>query len=204
MSGITLATEDELSEQVGLMLADEAGLLVDQKLRKGGYGYLRARITNFCQMALQHPVVVIADLDRQQCPSTLLAQWLGTKKRPDNLLVRIAVREIEAWLLADHHAMRDLLGARVGPLPRKPDILRDPKNTLLTLAKRAPRNVRDDLLPASSAVIASQGLGYNARLCGMVKSLWNPARASELSPSLRKARQRLKELAARTEPRAVR
>jgi len=195
MIGITLATEDELSEEVGRILTAEVHVHIDQNLRKGGSGYLKSRISNFCKMAAHHPVLVISDLDRQRCPSQLIAQWLGRRERPDQLLIRIAVREIEAWLLADHEAMRALLKAGARRLPRDPDGLTDPKRTLLNLAERAPRQVRDDLLPAPGA-LASQGLGYNARLCETVRALWSPARAATLSPSLRRARERLKEFAA--------
>jgi hypothetical protein len=108
----------------------------------------------------------------------------------------VAVREIESWLLADHEAMRGLLGARAGRLPPDPDELPDPKQTLIELAQRAPRTVRDELL-ADQGAFASQGLGYNTLLARMVREAWRPARAAERSFSLAKARIRLKELAAR-------
>jgi hypothetical protein len=38
MASIVLATEDELSEQVGIRLATEIGLEVALSLRKNGYG----------------------------------------------------------------------------------------------------------------------------------------------------------------------
>ena len=60
---IVLATEDQLSEEVGLKLAANAGLNVVQKLRQGGNGYLKKRMRNFCEIARQVPVVVLADLD---------------------------------------------------------------------------------------------------------------------------------------------
>jgi hypothetical protein len=197
MKSIVLATEDVLSEQAGLRLAREAGLTVHQQLRRGGSGYLKSRIPNFCEMALFQTVVVISDLDQLPCPSELLADWLGPRKKPDNLLIRVAVREIESWLLADHQAMRELLGRRAGTLPREPESLRDPKGTLLNLARNAPRSVRQDLLPEPGS-IASQGLGFNSRLSSIVKTVWNPARAAERAPSLRKMRVRLRELVQRS------
>lgn len=101
MKSIVLATEDVLSEEAGLRLAAEAGLRVEQQLRRSGNGYLKSRIPNFCEMAAFRTVVVISDLDQIQCPSKLLADWLGPRSKPDNLLLRVAVREIESWLLAD-------------------------------------------------------------------------------------------------------
>lgn len=196
MASISLATEDELSEAVGLRLAIDAGLDVDQCFRRGGSGYLRIQIAKFCEIARIRPVVVMTDLDRARCPATLIETWLNGRRRPANLLVRIAVREVESWLLADHKTMRGMLSGDRIALPQAPDSLPDPKASLLRLACRAPRAVREDLLPARGA-IASQGLGYNNRLCGLVRSDWDPERASVLSPSLRRTRQRLAELAQR-------
>jgi hypothetical protein len=92
--------------------------------------------------------------------------------------------------------MRRLLGRRVSKLPREPEALLDPKGTLLSLARHAPRDVREDLLPPEGA-IASQGLGFNPRLGNLIRTDWNPARAAERSPSLQRTRERLRELAQR-------
>lgn len=198
MVGLAIATEDELSEAVAVRLVADAApsLPVTQTLRRNGFGYLRSRMANWCGLAGHQPVLVLTDLDQIACPAELLRQWRGRLKPPDDLLVRVAVREVEAWLLADHEAMRLLFGAR-GRLPAEPDQLPDPKAHLLALAaKYAPRDVRLDLVKTSGAM-SSQGLGYNARLSYWVQTCWHPARAAECSPSLRRARMRLQELAQR-------
>ena len=107
----------------------------------------------------------------------------------------MAVREIEGWLLADHVAMKFLLGNRAN-VPRDPDGIRDPKECLLRLAREAARDVKRDLL-AERGAIASQGLGYNQRLCDCVNTSWSPTRAAERSDSLNRVIQRLEQLSAR-------
>jgi hypothetical protein len=194
MQWIALATEDELSEQVGLHLAHEAGFEVGECLRRGGNGYLRSRVANFCQMSQTLPVLLITDLDQARCASTLVKEWLGKKQKPASFMFRVAVREVESWLLADHDAMRALLGRKATKLPTAPDDLQDPKEALLRLALNAPRDVRDDLVVKQGS-IASQGIGYNARLCGLVRDSWQAARAANRSPSLQRARIRLREFA---------
>ena len=179
-----------------MRLAAEAGLQVSQLIRRNGKGYLQSRFRNFCQMASFQTVLVLADLDRARSPSELLADWFGTREAPSGLVVRFAVREVEAWILADHQAMRELVGSRAGRFPDDPESLLDPKQTLLNLARRAPRQVRDDLLPARGAV-ASQGLGFNSRMSEVIQRSWDPARASKQSPSLQRARNRLREVAER-------
>lgn len=196
MVSVVLGTEDELSEAIGLrLLAEQGGVLDDPLLlRKSGFGYLRSKMDSWRQLAQRQPVVLITDLDRVACPLLLLSDWLGANPLPNNLLLRIAVREVESWLLADHEAMRALLGS--GRLPPQPDELPDPKQHLLRLAKRAPRSVRLDLIREEGSVSA-QGLGYNARLTDLVRSGWSPEKGAERSPSLARARRRIAELADR-------
>lgn len=194
MRAIALATEDELSEAIGLRLIaespfHEADVL---PLRRNGSGYLKSKVESWCQLAGQQVVLLLTDLDQIDCPVALRNEWLGTRPVPDRLLLRIAVREIESWVLADHDAMRKLIGDR-GKLPPAPDELGDPKAFLLNMVRKyAPRDVKQDLL-AERGAMASQGLGYNRRLVAWVKSDWSPDRAAARSPSLLRARQALRD-----------
>lgn len=194
---IALATEDELSEAVGSRLVMEMGpnFEIGLRLRKGGFGYLRSKLSNFCEMAAREPMLLITDLDSGECAYSLITDWMGKLQRPEKMLFRVAVREIESWLLADHDAMAALLKCSKAKLPRQPDELNDPKQTLLELAKKAPRDVRYDLI-ADSGAIASQGLGYNQRLGNLVNQHWDPESAAVRSNSLHRTRLRLRELAA--------
>lgn len=193
MISIVLATEDELSEEVGRRLLKQHGIVPSLSLRKQGYGYLKSSIHKFCKMAERQPVLLITDLDNANCPSLLQRKWMGSRKKPERFLFRVAVREVESWLLADHEGLRSFLGPRTGRLPGRPDELSDPKQCLLALAEAAPRDIRADILPAKGAV-AAQGLGYNNRLASYVRTIWSPDRAAELSPSLQRATRRLSEL----------
>lgn len=179
-----------------MKLAEEVGLAVHQRLRRGGFGYLKSKILNFCQMAEHVPLLMLTDLDRLPCAPNLISNWLGQRELPPGLLLRVAVREVESWLLADHAAMGGFLGLSVDVLPNDPDRLNDPKQSLLTLAQRARRSVRDDLV-VKKGTVASQGLGYNARLCKLVRQDWSPNLAAARSPSLARARLRLREFAAK-------
>jgi hypothetical protein len=100
MTPVALATEDELSEAVGVKLLSEHPVLTETSpmlLRKNGFGYLRSRMDSWRQMANRQIVVVLTDLDRLACPLLLLEDWLGAdRQHPENLLLRIAEREDEA------------------------------------------------------------------------------------------------------------
>ncbi len=194
---VALATEDELSEAVGLRLLNEHEILVrtpPMPLRRGGFGYLRSRMNSWKQMAQNQIVMLLTDLDKIVCPVLLLEDWLGVDRAcPDNLIFRIAEREVESWLLADHEALVRLMGKRA-KLARAPDILPEPKQFLLEQAKKAPRAIREDLVAATGAM-AKQGLGYNARLVRWVETEWCPQRAADRSPSLARARRALNQVA---------
>lgn len=195
MMPMALATEDVLSEAIGLRLLSElpAPVTPGLLLRKGGFGYLRSGMDKWRQLAQHQNVLILTDLDQVACPVALRSDWLGNKPAPAGLLLRIAVREVESWVLADHEAIRRLIGPK-GTLPPEPDTLPDPKQHLLKLAKLATRVVRDDLVKETGA-IASQGMGYNQRLTAWVGSDWSPERAAQRSPSLQRTRLRLHELA---------
>lgn len=191
---LLVATEDELSEAVVYRLVIEARGSVEalQPVRKEGNGYLRRSIDKFCETARRVPVIVLTDLDAASCPPTLIREWFGTKFPPSKLVFRVAVREVEAWLLADREGIGEFLHISPHKIDPNPEALPDPKRYLLNLARLAPRELRNDLLPIKGAA-ASQGFGYNARLREFVESGWSAERASNRSQSLRKASCRIRE-----------
>jgi len=191
---VFLATEDELSEVIAEKLLREAHSEIStiNKLRRGGFGYLRSKMDSWRQLATQFPVFVFTDLDAVECAPSLIKKWCGDQPLPNGLHIRIAVREVESWLLADKHAVRTLIGPK-GQIPTAPDELNDPKIELLRLAKKAPRTIRLDLVQEQSNNL-KQGLGYNARLVPFVQDTWNPERAAENSPSLKRTRIRLRNI----------
>lgn len=196
MPPVCLATEDNLSEAVGYRLLAEVSphFKVGLTFRKNGFGYLKANIEKFCNIAQRSPLLLITDLDKAKCAASLISKWMASRARPDNLMFRVAVREIEAWLLADHVGMKKLLVAGATDLPKEPDLLPDPKQVLLKFARKAPREVQNDLVVERGA-IASQGLGYNERMADFVRKTWDPKRAELCSDSLCRTLNRLRQMA---------
>jgi hypothetical protein len=195
---VNIATEDELSEAFAVRLVSAicGSERVGLRLGRRGNGYLRSKLANFRQMAAREPVIILTDLDDVDCPPTLIQSWCGEQELPENLLLRVAVREAEAWLLADRHGMAELLGISSALIPADPEQINDPKRFLLNLARRAKRDVRSELIVARGA-IASQGLGYNRLLSEFVADRWNLEESLERSSSLARASVRLHELADR-------
>ncbi|WP_299444739.1 hypothetical protein [uncultured Rhodospira sp.] len=196
MTSVWLATEDSLSEAVAERLLTEATPGVEIALRFGGRGcgYLKTSLPKFINMAHRVPGLVLTDLDQTDCPHTLIAAWFKGRPIPEGILFRIAVREVEAWLMADKDGFAAFSGIPKVKLPQDVEGVRDPKEHLLGLVRRhAPKNVKMDLLPLDPSQTARTGMNYNDRLIDFVRRSdgWNPARAAANADSLRRARERL-------------
>ena len=198
MAGFYIATEDSLSQTVAARLITETGhIVVDfipkDRRRHAGFGYLKAKLSSFiasCQGGLNF--LVLTDLDTRPCPLCLLHDWLGTTAKPDSLLLRIAVREVESWVLADRSGFAEWLGVSEAAVPMSPDACLDPKADLLKLAANSTnRKLREGLRPKKGA-ISKIGLEYNDLLSSFVRDQWQIEMASLISPSLERTICRLR------------
>jgi hypothetical protein len=188
---VNLAVEDELSEAVlRAILSQLRGYAVGVAYRRGGSGYLRRTIRGFNNAARGTPYVVLADLDRYQCPPALIRDWLSVPQHP-NLVFRVAVREVEAWLLAHRSALASFLGIPEKSIPRDVDGLEDPKQTLIDLARRSRfRELRDAIAPRREST-ARIGPDYNGRLSAFARKHWDARLAARSSASLQRTLRKL-------------
>ncbi len=192
-----IATEDALSEAVAQKLVAQYTpftnpMVLAPKGERGGYAHLRDNLAKYFALAQHAPVLLITDLDQQPCALALLKQWRqNLPPQPLNMILRVAVREIETWLLADTQGMRTLLNTT--NIPHNIETIADPKKLLIKLASKAERSVRDDIVPRKN-VVAAQGLGYNSRLIQFVKNTWNAERARQNCDSLSRCCKCLSEL----------
>ena len=193
---IYLAVEDALSEAVAekLLLSSGAGFQIQQRFCKRGNGYLKSNMDKFSNIAKATPLLLITDLDSEDCAPGLIKRWLGKKKPPKELLFRVAVRETEAWLLADADGFAAFSGVPVTKIPPEVENLPDPKSTLIDLVRRyGKRSLRTDIVP-EPGVCAKVGLAYNQALCPFVRESWSPERAEQVANSLARVRRSIGEL----------
>jgi len=182
---VNLATEDELSEAVLRRLLDHAarGYVVGSAYGRAGFGYLRNTIIGWNRAARGIPFIVLTDLDSYLCPAALISDWLTEPKHP-NLILRVAVREVEAWLLADTLNLANYLGVPERIVPLDSDALRDAKGSLVELASRSrSTDVRARIAPRRGST-AKQGPDYNASLAKFVQTQWDVEAARSRSLSL--------------------
>ncbi|MEK6677205.1 MAG: hypothetical protein AABZ47_16325 [Planctomycetota bacterium] len=183
---VDLVVEDELSEAVARRALDCTGkpFLVGAAYGKTGFGYLKKRILGFNKAAKSTPYLVLTDLDKSSCPPDLITDWFGQTQRHPNLLFRVAVREVEAWLLAHREAFARFCGIAAKNIPKNVDQIEDAKQFLIRLVSKSKRRtVREDIVPSRTS-FAKQGPAYNLRMTEFVNRHWDPRIASKCSESL--------------------
>jgi hypothetical protein len=188
------AVEDVLSEAVvrKLIAVERPDLVLSGVLRKNGREYVRSRARELNRTAHSIPVLVVVDLDRPvPCPADLIESWLPSPRAP-MLLFRLAVMEIEAWVMADRVSFAKFMSVALHRVPANPDAVLQPKELIVSLAKQSKsKDIREDLAP-SIGDTRRVGPAFNARLTAYVADSWNPAAAAASSPSLRRATDRLR------------
>jgi hypothetical protein len=192
MIPIGLATEDELSEAIAGRLVSELGgkFEVTGKYRGRGFGQLRSKIVAWNRAAQSHPYLVIVDLDSAECPAQLVRDWLPQGKH-HHLLLRVAVREAESWLLSDETGIRKFFGTRRNAvIADNPDRLEDPKAALIHLAGLSRHDIKLRICPRPNST-AVKGREYNSTLVDFVVNHWRPREAARKSPSLSRCFERL-------------
>lgn len=193
---VHIATEDVPSEHVARKLVETANMQVARNFGLRGKTYLEKNFSKFVNLAMREPVLLIADFDRAtsqiHCPSQLIEKWLDGRARPVGLLARVAVQEVESWLLADIEAFRSFFGVSIN-VPTSCDEINDPKSFLLNAAKKKRKFFREGFVRSDGGKI-SPGIAYNQMLSEWITQEWSPQRASERSPSLKRAMSRLSDL----------
>ena len=189
---LSLAFEDELTELLALkILRSIPNEFATRTIyNRGGNGYLKRIINGLNNAAKGVPFLVATDLDQYDCPPALIDDWLAHPKH-HNLLIRVAVHEAEAWVLADREGFASFLGITAARIPEDVEALAKPKETLIQLARASrKRYIRDDICPLPSST-SRIGPNYNGRLGGFVSQSWNPTAARVRSPSLDRTIDRL-------------
>lgn len=189
---ILVVVEDQLSAAVmrRLIAVSSKNLVIDRVVVAGGNGPLKAGMERFVAASHALPHVVLTDLDDNYCPPALLRDWRADRL-PPRVLIRVAVREVEAWLMADRSGIAEFLSVSVVKVPASPESEMDPKQTLVGLARKSrKRRLAQELAPQAGS---SNRVGplYNARLVEFASSFWDVERARESAPSLDRAMQRL-------------
>lgn len=190
---ISAAVEGLVDESVARRLIVLAGGRPGPVYGKNGKSFLRQRILGYNNAARHFPWLVLVDLDRDaDCAPPVREEWL-----PDpapNLCFRVAVREVESWLMADAETLAGFLSVARSRIPPNPENLGDPKVVMVNLARHSRRlPIRVDMVPrpGSGRVV---GPAYVSRLVEYIQDRWRPEIAAKKSDSLRRAIECLRNL----------
>ena len=180
---IQVAVEGILDEAVVRRLIAHAGGETGTVYGRNGKPALLNRIKGYNNAAQFTPWVVVVDLDNDAvCAPPLRDAWLPTPA--PHLCFRIAVREIEAWLMADKQTLASYLRIRAGSVPEEPEGLQYPKDVMVNLARGSRnRDIRNDIVPRENSG-RRVGPAYVSRLIEYVHENWRPEVAAERAESL--------------------
>lgn len=190
---IALVVEDVLSFVLMEKVLAHTGrsYKVLRPLVERGVGNIYKSVAKYLSACHALPHVVLVDLDQSACAPQLRVQW-GVASVPKSMLFRVAVREAEAWVLADREGFAGFAAIPVNKIASSPESLADPKQELINLVRRS-RNKRlvAELVPTQGSAV-SIGPLYNERLGQFVRERWDVDAAMALSPSLGRTFERLR------------
>jgi len=190
---VTVAVEGDTDVPVAQRILELAGLDMGAVYIRYGKDSLDLGLAGFNRAARFAPWLVLRDLDRDAaCAPELVHHLL---RRPARLMrLRVAVKAMEAWLLADKEELSRFIRVPKARLPIEPERVRDPKQTLINLARTSKlRAIREDMVPAPGTS-ARVGPGYSARIIEFASTSWRPAVAADRSVSLRRCIESLQRL----------
>lgn len=180
------AVEGIVDEAVLLSLIQYVGATAGKIYGKSGKTDLVRRLNAYNDAARFRPWAILIDLDQDaDCAPDYRRARLPA---PAGLMCcRIAVREIESWLMADRENIAQFLAVSVARIPDNPETLVNPKRELVNIARHSrKRNIRDDMVPSQNSSL-EVGNAYASRLIEFVQiaeSQWQPRIAAQTSDSL--------------------
>lgn len=183
---ITVAVEGELDSIIVQKLIEQAGGKVAALLPPRGKPAIRKNIERYNSAARHALWIVVVDLNNEyDCAPSLLQEWLPEESQ--YMCFRVAVREIEAWLMGDAETLADYLKISRSKIERNPESLSDPKPkvAMVNLARESQsREIRERMVSKNGN---SPGPYYTAVLSDYAHNHWRPEVAAKRADSLRRA-----------------
>jgi hypothetical protein len=188
MTALTLAAEGICDIRALERIARDSGFDIDRTYNCRGKTKLDKRLPGFLQAGIHAPWLVLRDLDEDAAcaPVFLASRALAV---PPQTIFRLAVRSLEAWLMADRKNFATWLGVSATLVDQQPEIIVRPKIAVSNLAARSnKRTIRERMAPRPENG-ASIGPEYEAALIDFIENHWNfrAAAATQRAPSLTRA-----------------
>ena len=193
LNNVILAVEDRLSDAVATKILETFDVKIVKRIGFQGKSDLERKTPELNRAANGITVFMLTDLDSpRECPPGLIRSWIRGSLNP-KFFFRVAVMEVESWVMADRMGFADFLSIPLHRIPSPTDDILNPKEFLLSLARRSKKKtVREALVPAQGTTF-SVGNEYNTLLSEFVQEHWDLERAATASPSLKRTLDRLAE-----------
>lgn len=192
--------------QLSIIVEGNTDIPVARRLaRDAGFGQLREHVLHgkarldavlpkYLEASHWQPYLILRDLDDD---ALCAPEWIAPHHPGKWSALRLAVRTVEAWLLADRERFADFFGISKALISVDPDGLKSPKEAVVALAAKSRRRaIREGMCPGLGKS-AKVGPGYAALVMEFSTGHWRPEVAARSSPSLRRARSALESLARR-------
>lgn len=159
-------------------------------------GQLKSMISQFNRLAQSTPVILLEDLDTEDCAPIARRKLLNGETQSEDFIINIAVDEAEAWLYADPLNLSKYLKVPVADIPVSvpqkmggihPRLEVDtPIKTSMHLTKVLINTSTDNELikMVKSPDGRCKGREYNPAIEKFVEEKWNPELARNASYSL--------------------
>lgn len=169
-----LAVLRRLAGTCGFELGDLDGFTNRSTILVGSLPYI-------LRLSCTEPWLVLVDLDQDECAPHLLREAIPEPS--EYLIVRIAVKEVEAWLLADCEGIARFLRVSQSRVNSQPQQLEDPKNFLLHMAAHSSKA---EISKLAKDILAGKKNyhPFSTLMIEYVERNWDPIRAAQRCDSL--------------------
>ena len=193
---ISGAVEGMVDEAVLRRLIVKMGAMAGPIYGKNGKPFLLQKVNAYNQAARFAPWVILVDLDHDDDCAPPYRKSCLPHPAP-YMCFRIAVREIEAWLLADRDRLARFLSVGASRIPHNPEMLDSPKSTMVEIARHSRRrDIHENMVPRAGSG-RKIGPAYTSLLIEFArdsKNGWRPSVAAKSSDSLDRCMHRLEQL----------
>ena len=167
-------------------------------------GQIKSKIFEFNKISETFPVVLLIDLDNDDCAPLLMKKLI--KEKNENFIFNIAVDEAEAWLMADRKGFASYFNIKVDDMPSAHQTKQGGKKALteMNFRYKSSMYLTHELIKKSknSEYVqqltpkknAAKGPEYNSCILPFIQDAWNIDAARQNSDSLNRMILRLEKL----------
>ena len=168
-------------------------------------GQIKSKISEFNKLSEKYPVVLLIDLDNDDCAPLLLSKLV--KNKHESFIFNIAVDEAEAWLMADREGFADYFKIKLADMPSTHQNKQGGMRVLteMNFAYKSSMYLTHELIKKSKSSEfiqqlapkknASKGAEYNSCMLPFIENTWNIENARQNSDSLSRMILRIQKLA---------